>query len=540
MKKSFFVKLILSIVSGLLLSASWILPGTGWIAFIAFVPLLIITGKLMNSGKKNSATEFAGFSFVTFIIWNSATTWWIFYSTIAGAIVAIMMTSVFMSVVMFISFRCFEISGRRLGYLVFVTNWIAFEYLFMHSQVSWPWLILGNAFANNISLIQWYEFTGQFGGSLWILVVNVLIYEIYRRGITKTDKHLMIRYSVFLVVILIVPVTYSVLRYVTYEETEYPVNMVVIQPNIDPYKEKFTVPVKQQLNIFTDIASDYADNETDYFVCPETALPNGIWENEISDNYAIAMIRDFLSGFPDAKFIIGATTRLKYPGGKDKSDTADKFGNTDDYYDLFNSSLQVDTSVNVLIYHKSRLVPGVEVMPYPHMFGFLKNIMLDLGGMTGSHGVQKEREVFANKNPDISTGVPICYESVYGEFITEFVSKGANILVIITNDGWWGDTPGYKQHMSYARLRAVETRRSIARCANTGISCFINQRGDIIQHLDWWQRGAIKSSLNANNEITFYVLYGDYIARMSIVVSFIVLLFQSVLWVKRRIIRQNG
>ena len=118
----------------------------------------------------------------------------------------------------------------------------------------------------------------------------------------------------------------------------------------------------------------------------------------------------------------------------------------------------------------------------------------------------------------------ICYESIFGEYVTGYVQKGAELIFIITNDGWWKNTPGYKQHMSFARLRAIETRRSIARSANTGISCFINQRGDVSQPTGWWVDAAIKGTINANDEITFYVKYGDYIARISLFVSALLLL----------------
>jgi apolipoprotein N-acyltransferase len=97
--------------------------------------------------------------------------------------------------------------------------------------------------------------------------------------------------------------------------------------------------------------------------------------------------------------------------------------------------------------------------------------------------------------------------------VTDYVKKGANLIFVITNDGWWGDTPGYHQHNAYSCIRAIETRRSIARSANTGISSLINQRGEVLQELGWWQRGAIKGILNANERLTFYVMNGDYIGR---------------------------
>jgi apolipoprotein N-acyltransferase len=108
----------------------------------------------------------------------------------------------------------------------------------------------------------------------------------------------------------------------------------------------------------------------------------------------------------------------------------------------------------------------------------------------------------------------ICYESIYGDFVREYILNGADLIFIITNDGWWDDTPGYRQHLLYGRLRAIEMRRSIARSANTGISCFINQRGDILQKTGWWNKTAIKGTLNKNEEITFYARTGDTIGRV--------------------------
>ena len=150
-----------------------------------------------------------------------------------------------------------------------------------------------------------------------------------------------------------------------------------------------------------------------------------------------------------------------------------------------------------------------------------------MGGISGSLGKQDEREVF--KSPDSTGAAPmICYESVYGEYVTEYVQRGAHLLFVITNDGWWGNTAGYKQHLQYARLRAVETRRDLAQSANTGISAFINQRGDIMQATAWWQPASIKSTMRANTELTFYVRYGDYLGRVAILLSIFLSLYAFV------------
>jgi len=128
----------------------------------------------------------------------------------------------------------------------------------------------------------------------------------------------------------------------------------------------------------------------------------------------------------------------------------------------------------------------------------------------------------------------ICYESAYGEFTNKFVKKGANVIFVITNDGWWGDTPGHKQHLYFSPLRAIETRRSVARSANTGISCFIDQRGNIYQATKYWEPDVIKQDINLNSEITFYTRMGDYIGRISAFLSVIFILLSVVFGIRKR------
>jgi apolipoprotein N-acyltransferase len=521
MQKLFKNKLFLSILSGLLLCLGWSHLSMGWVMFIAFIPLLLVHDKLQKSYNKAAGAEFLGYSFLSFLIWNVFAVWWITNATVAGALLSIMMPAVLMSGVMFLNFIFYKSLGKRLGYLVFVTNWIAIEYILMNNQMAWPWMILGNSFAFNISLIQWYEYLGNFGGTLWILGINLLIFELIKLIQDKQSKLKIRNYSIALTCVIILPISFSLIRYFTYEEKVWPVDIVIIQPNMDPYNVKFKIPIDQQLDVIVALAESKADQNVDYFVGPETAIPNGMWEETINDNIAIKFIRSFISKYPDAKFIIGADSRMLYKNGNDKTETATKFGKSDDYWDIFNSALQVDTSLEVPIYHKSKLVSGVEAMPYAKTLSFLSDLMMDFGGIAGSKGTQDYREVFENKQTGLKVGVPVCFESDFGKFFGEFVNKGANVLFVITNDGWWGDTPGYKRHRAYSQIRAIETRRSIARSANTGISCFINQRGDVLQEIGWWQVGALRQTINANDKITFYVQYGDFIARMCLTISII-------------------
>jgi len=158
----------------------------------------------------------------------------------------------------------------------------------------------------------------------------------------------------------------------------------------------------------------------------------------------------------------------------------------------------------------------------------LEKLSIDLGGSSGSLGASKVREVFQWQK--VKVGPIICYESIYGEFVAGYVRNGANMLAIITNDGWWGDTQGHKQHYTYARLRAIENRRDIARAANTGNSGFFNQSGDDFLKTEYWVPGVEKKEVYLNDEITFYTKYGDYLARFSMLISaFLILIYLSMI-----------
>ena len=227
----------------------------------------------------------------------------------------------------------------------------------------------------------------------------------------------------------------------------------------------------------------------------------------------IQMIREFLAAYPRAAYVTGIQCFRQCLPGKKISSNAREIPGTGLYYESFNAAIQLDSTHNVPIYIKSKLVVGVEKMPYAKYLKFLEKLTLKLGGTMRGWGTQDYRGVFYSAIDSTGVSPIICYESVYGEFVTGYVKNGANLLFVVTNDGWWGDTPGYHQHNSYSSIRAIETRRSIARSANTGISCLINQRGEVLQKLTWWKRGAIKGTLNANDKLTYYVKNGDYIGR---------------------------
>lgn len=531
MKRS--LRILLSVLSGVLLSLAW-LGFPGWLLFIAFLPLLYLDQFFVDRKSEFRSVSIWGHAFLAFFTWNILTTWWIVHATAEGAIMANVTNSFLMSLVFWLAHIARRNFKSNLGYISMVVLWISFEFFHFHWDIEWPWLTLGNGFANNIKIVQWYEITGYLGGSLWVLIMNILIFKIILNRIQKHPlRNSVVPFIVF-AVLLIVPITFSLVRYYSYIEIENAKNIVIVQPNIDPYSEKYDAQAEnEKLEKFVSLAGAKIDNKTDFIIGPETLFENpGFWnESELKSNTQLVQLSGFLHEFPKAEMVFGISSYKIYPDKTSATPTARS--RNDMIYDMFNTALFLGNNGQTQIYHKSKLVVGVEKMPFAKHLGFLGDFVINIGGTTNSLGSQDEPSNFVSKDKTIVAPV-ICYESVFGEFVTGYVKKGAHLIFIITNDGWWKNTPGYHQHLSFARLRAIETRRSIARCANTGISCFINQRGDISQATGWWVPASIKGTINANSKITFYVKYGDFIARISLFMSIVLIVNLLAVIVRQR------
>lgn len=535
---------LFAVLSGTLFFLAWPPLGFPVILFVAFVPLLQIEDAFSSGQTTSKRTMLFGLSFLSFFIWNVTTTFWVCNASMVGGIMAILANSLLMAIVIWI----FHITKKRLLVIsptapvkwLLPVLWIAYEYFHHRWDVTWPWLALGNALAANHTWIQWYEYIGVPGGSLWILIVNLMMFELLKKkGQLQNFKF----QAGKILATILVPVVISLLIYYSYKEQPNPVDTVVVQPNIDPFSEKFdSMNFEEQLNKMLNLAKQKVDSTTDYLVFPETAITEEIWENELKQTASVHILKRFLKPYPELKIVIGASTLRFYEEGEKHSATAHKFKRQKGYYDVYNTALQIDNTDSIQIYHKSKLVPGVERMPYPAVFGFLEDLSIDLGGTAGSLGTQEERGVFQSHIKDLGFRIKdykilnpkslilnlvapvICYESIFGEFVTDYIRNGASLIFIITNDGWWRDTPGYKQHLIYGRLRAIETRRSIARSANTGISCFINQRGDFSQETEWWKPAVIQESINSNSGETFYVKFGDIIGRVCFYAALVIII----------------
>ena len=510
-----------------LTSLPWLVPGTGFLALVSFVPLLYAERMASDAGVR----RFFFWYFAAFILWNAFTTFWVCNATVGGGIFAVVANALQMSAV----FALFRAGRRRLPgvlpYIFLAACWVAWERWYLSAEISWPWLLLGNAFARTTSAVQWYCVTGTLGGSLWIWAVNLSLFGL---GVSLGDGRFRkwngkARFAAVFATALISagPVLLSEAMYVSYREvSESEVDALVGQPNFDPYEKFESIPrAGQDAILIGQFRSGASGKAPDIFVAPET-FTSGVNLADIGSGVTYSAFRSFLDTLPNSTILFGASTYDIFNTASRPSILARPFMNG--WYEGHNSAIAIDASGRTEVFHKSRLVVGTEKIPYPRVF-----VPLDerLGYVMGRCVGQDEISVL-----HLSDGTPfgcaVCYESVYGEYCTGYVKKGAGFLSVITNDAWWGDTPGYRQHLSYSALRAIELRRDIVRCGNTGISAFINQRGDIVSRTSWWERQTLRGTVNTNSKRTFFVRYGDIAGRVC-TLAFLLLLALALVGVRR-------
>lgn len=527
-KTTFFVRRLVAV----LLSAALLAPG--WLSLsgltlpVAFVPLLWVSNSY--DGSRRAWWGMFGWAALAFVLWNAATVWWIWFATPVGPIAATL-ASTTLNLFAFMSFHTVSKSiGRTVGYVMFVAAWIATEYAYTVSDFSWPWLVLGNGFSHEVWAVQWYEATGVFGGSLWVLLCNVCFFEAWR------ERRRMARWIVAGCV-LAVPMSVSLwlgCREAGRTPDGY-ATVSIIQPNVDCY-EKFSGSEEwQEENIHELLAEVPADAE--FILLPETAVPGYYREPELADVFFpsggtsetwLRLVDSLRSAHPDALLVTGANTMRFYGSAKMTPTARMRAGN---YYDHFNTAVGLDSAGRVQMHHKGRLVIGVENTP-TWVFDVMRFLVIDLGGTLGQIGKGEHGTAFDHDG--VAVGPAICYEGLYGDFFGDFVRHGAQFMAIVSNDGWWGDTPGYKHLFTISRLRAIEHRRAIARSANTGRSGFISPLGEVGETLGWEARGVITARVPLETRMTVYTRHGDYVARMAVFLWILCVLYAVVYRIRKK------
>ncbi|MDR6463186.1 apolipoprotein N-acyltransferase [Chryseobacterium sediminis] len=536
---------LLTLISAMLLSVSWPTYGVPFFIFFALVPLLMMEhGVSKFSDYKRKSWVIFGLSYLCFVIWNIVTTGWLYGSknpdgshSLMAVVFPVLVNSLLYSLV----FQCYHwyknAQGTYWGLGFLIAIWMSFEKFHLGWELTWPWLNLGNVFADYPKLIQWYDTLGATGGSFWILLINVLIFytvRIWEAGRKRKD---LIKNSAIVGALIVLPMIISVIKYNNFDEKPAgQVSVLMLQPDLDPYAEKYS---KDSLTIEQDLLALAEKNSTgkiDYYIAPETALPGrgSISETAFEKSLLLNNIKGFLSNHPGSVFATGISSHRFFYNPADLPKEAYQIY-SGVWVSSYNTAIQLVPNQKVQAYHKGKLVPGVEIFPYMNVLKpLLGDAMLNLGGTVASLGTDKERVAFSNPFNKGKLAPIICYESIYGEFVTEYVKKGANFLAIMTNDSWWGVTEGHKQLLSYAKLRAIETRREIARAANSGISAHINAKGEVTADTFYGDKTALFAKVNLYDNMTFYTRAGDLLSRFSIFALGFLLFYYLIEWFKKK------
>ena len=501
------------------------------LVFIAFVPFFY----LAEWGRSTSKGKNFGVLFLALMLWNISTTWWVWFASDVGAIAMLILNSL----LMYLPFGLSRWLQRKKWFIwdakwLFIALWLLYEYGHHRWDLSWPWLTLGNAFSGMPWYVQWYEITGTLGGTALILSVNVLVYQALINVQSKDKRSWIMRFrlplgivSVFGILSVLLGQLASDFVYQKKSKLKQPFRVVAIQPNYDPYDEKFVLDPMQMVR---DMAktSDSA-GPADCILWPETSLVGNIdvgspaqdmqvsylmhhWlKNGPADNAAGDSSQNHSRAAGPPSMLIGSNMIHWYSWmGKGKPDVAARqSSNLEYWYTLHNSALWIQPELSIhpigsdpfkherlrgsmatgdiQFYHKSKLVPGTEQLPFVTVLPFLERlaISLDENSASGTLGKNATAKALGVSNSKVAP--IICYESIYGDYVSEYVKDGASWLAVITNDAWWNNTPGHKQHFSYAKLRAIEQRKWVVRSANTGISGFIDPLGNTTMRSGWYQ-----------------------------------------------------
>ena len=528
---------LLMVLFTALISLPYLVPHLGFLSLVALVPLLCAERIATMVGKK----RFFWWYFAAFLAFNLATTWWVCKATVGGGLFASFYSALFMSAI----FAVFRVARKRFSgivpYIFLAASWIAWErFNLTHAQLSWPWLILGNAFGRSVSLVQWYEITGALGGSLWVWLSNIAVFSLlvslsdgrWWRWNTKAR----VAAIASTVLVTLGPSIASEIRFATYEERSDAgtLDVVLAQSNFDPWHKLHYTPQSEQnaqvIGLFEKHLHSRENSDSLLLMLIPESFSSDIWLNDPEAAPTWRSFSALVASQANANLIFGASTHEAFRRASAPSPLARQMKDGT-WYQSYNTAFITDGAAYTDHRNKCKLVVGAESTPYPKIFAPIDDM---LGGLMGRCVPDRQARCFeirgrGEDDRRLRTGVAICYESIYPELCKQYVDDGAQMLSVITNDGWWGDTPGYRQHFSYSRLRAIELRRDVARCANTGISGFINQRGDVVSQSGWWVPDVLESKVNLSSEKTFFATYGDIVGR---VCTFVCLMLLALLIVK--------
>jgi len=499
--------LILSLLTGILLALSFPPFKTGFLAYGALIPFFLLL-------EEKSLGQAVKWGYITGLLFYSGTVFWIGVITVPGAIGTLLIMPLYTTLFAVIYVWLLGRIGRN-ATLALPFLWTSIEYLKSLTDLAFPWNYVGYTQSYYLPLIQWAEFVSIHGISLWVVTLNVLLFILYKE---YKNAELRKRLIIFLIVLFVLPMTHGIFVLTNTSDTDENIDVTLIQGNIDPIAKWEGNIYELNYNAYEQMTLDaLKKQETDLIIWPETAMPFFLRGEE-----------KYLNRI---HHLVDSTETPLLTGGID-------YGFTDDGESMHYNAAYLFEPVNRYVqrYHKIKLVPFSERVPYKQHFPFkyLRNVLYDYG--TGDYAkgdsisvysfrskehYQMGKRSFIDKDERYKTALAICYESVFPDHVRYYAKKDADFFLIITNDAWFGNTSAPYQHTQIAVFRAIENRRDIARCANTGISCIIDKYGHVRKQTKLFEKAVITDKVELNDEKTFYTKHGNILAKFTAVMSVI-------------------
>jgi len=471
----------------------------GFLAYWGVIPFLF----LLENKESRDAFRWGYF---TGLLLSFATLYWIGWTTLPGAISTVLIHPLYYSL-----FAVLLVPMRRLwptGYLIAVPFvWTAIEYFKSIGDLGFPWLLLGYTQTYYLQLIQYASYTSVYGVSFWVVCLNVLLFALWQ---FRENKRRVVILSLILLVFFMTPYFYSIAVMPQTEEPREQIRIGMVQANVDPYQKWEKSFVEENFRIFEELSRQTGKEKPEVVIWPETATPTWLLHRpeHLSRvrNLAAEIGAPILTGIPDYVFL-GEKKFLTYNA----------------------AALIYGDGRPIPTYAKIHLVPVAERVPFQETLPFLKSTIAKLSLDEGNWSPGSEIKLFeltaepANGQSRARTkrvATIICFESVFPEEVAAFVRQGADLLVVITNDAWFGRpnlpfwlSGGIYQHAQIAVFRAIENRISIARCANTGMTMTIDAYGRTKKSVPIFAKAVLNDELTLRHETTFFTQQGNVFAH---------------------------
>lgn len=478
----------LAVVSGIMIGASYPPLKLGVIVYLAFIPLIEIVTSA-RPGKAACLAFLAGLISNTIALYwlafNSGATFWVVFLSLVGAVIYLSAQwSILASVVAWFHSR----TGK--GLLMFPFLWVTMEYFQSFGLLAFPWISLATTQADYLAPIQLVEFTGIYGMTFWIILLNTQLYRLL-----TSPAPLLPRLRIWTAVVLVLPWIYGYGRMLSFpaqSSNEAELSIAVVQPNMGPH-EKWDRSKRQWVfEVLDSLYVEAAQKGVDMVVWPESAVPTYLRRDRFRRKFIQNRVEEF--GVP------------LFTGALD-------FDRKDGFLKHYNSIFMFNVDGSLESYYKIHLVPLAEYNPLDAQVSLTENLSF------GHYNPGTRYTDFFLKESQFA-GV-ICYESSFPRLVHRLVSQGARFLVVVVNDGWFGNTSEPYQHVALSRLRAVEHRMPVLRSANTGISVHVDKAGRFKSKLDLDERGIIYAGFSPSDGLTFYGRFGNLFAFLITLVTFL-------------------